>query len=376
MSGGLSAYEEQRAATIARNRDYLVKLGIDKPLIPTQPKTPVRKRQRQEALGGPDHVERRANPRRSAAAPAVRKRADEDDEYSPETSEGEEEEEEFSSSLKARKPTVRTKPQIESDAAALEGKACIITEKAKTGRSKCRRCLEMLEADAPRVGMESWMVGRQVMVWQHPACFASGLEVTVEASGRGKCKQTKATFSVGEHRISATAHTTTAHLKLEAAPALLRPVWDALPSHDGTKLLQEIKGWSNLSPNERRKFEADMAADTTHPASAAAEELGATALGSAGGPAKTGRKLSQKSAGSGSSATPAQPAEGRVSKAKGKVCWKFAGALCYGTLLPAKETALSCYARTHKGNIKTLAKGKPYWWLLEESGEDDGPATN
>ena len=39
MSGGLSAYEEQRAATIARNRDYLVKLGIDKPLIPTQPKT-------------------------------------------------------------------------------------------------------------------------------------------------------------------------------------------------------------------------------------------------------------------------------------------------------------------------------------------------
>ena len=58
------------------------------------------------------------------------------------------------------------------------------------------------------------------------------------------------------------------------------------------------------------------------------------------------------------------------------MCWKFAGALCYGTLLPAKETALSCYARTHKGNIKTLAKGKPYWWLLEESGEDDGPATN
>merc|ERR1719478_1985670 len=88
MTGGLSAYEEQRAATIARNRDYLVKLGIDKPLIPAQPKTPVRKRQRQEALGGPDHVERRANPRRSAAAPAIRKRADDDDKYSPETSGG------------------------------------------------------------------------------------------------------------------------------------------------------------------------------------------------------------------------------------------------------------------------------------------------
>ena len=60
-----------------------------------------------------------------------------------------------------------------------------------------------------------------------------------------------------------------------------------------------------------------------------------------------------------------QPPAGSISKAKGKVAWRFAGALCYGTLLPGSESATHCYARTHKGNTKTLAKGGKYWWMLE-----------
>ena len=39
-------------------------------------------------------------------------------------------------------------------------------------------------------------------------------------------------------------------------------------------------------------------------------------------------------------------------------------ALWLGTLLAARETATHCYARTHKGNVKTLAKGKPYWAVV------------
>ena len=35
-------------------------------------------------------------------------------------------------------------------------------------------------------------------------------------------------------------------------------------------------------------------------------------------------------------------------------------------MLPAKETAGVCFARTHKGNTKTLTKGGSYWWMLEE----------
>ena len=64
-------------------------------------------------------------------------------------------------------------------------------------------------------------------------------------------------------------------------------------------------------------------------------------------------------------ATPAQPAKGSVSRAKGKVCWRFAGHLCYGSLLPAQESKTHCYARTHKGNTKTLTKGGASWWMVE-----------
>lgn len=59
-----------------------------------------------------------------------------------------------------------------------------------------------------------------------------------------------------------------------------------------------------------------------------------------------------------------QPKLGQKSGGKGRVEWKFGGRLCYGTLLPSKETKTHCYARTHKGNVKTLAKGKGYWSIL------------
>ena len=61
----------------------------------------------------------------------------------------------------------------------------------------------------------------------------------------------------------------------------------------------------------------------------------------------------------------AQPAKGTVTRSKGKVCWRFAGHLCYGTLLPAQESKSHCYARTHKGNTKTLKKGGSSWWMMD-----------
>lgn len=59
-----------------------------------------------------------------------------------------------------------------------------------------------------------------------------------------------------------------------------------------------------------------------------------------------------------------QPVAGVKTGATGQVAWKFAGHVCYGILIPKSETATHCYAKTHKGNIKTLAKGLPSWWLL------------
>jgi len=47
---------------------------------------------------------------------------------------------------------------------------------------------------------------------------------------------------------------------------------------------------------------------------------------------------------------------------EGDVAWKWGNKTCYGTLLPKRETATHCYARTKNDNIKTLRKGKSYWW--------------
>ena len=61
-----------------------------------------------------------------------------------------------------------------------------------------------------------------------------------------------------------------------------------------------------------------------------------------------------------------QPELGVKTKTKGRAAWKFAGQLFYGELLSSQETLTHCYARTHKGKTKTLAKGKEYWHLVTQ----------
>jgi hypothetical protein len=71
-------------------------------------------------------------------------------------------------------------------------------------------------------------------------------------------EQTKVQFTAGEHRLSASAHTSTAHLKLAAAPSLLRPVYAALEPAD-RPALEAIEGFTQLDEKERRVFEEAMA---------------------------------------------------------------------------------------------------------------------
>ena len=77
------------------------------------------------------------------------------------------------------------------EAGATDGAGGVVVEAAKTGRSKCRCCMEPIAQGDMRVGMESWMVGRQVVVWQHPKCFLSQIGICQETSTARKCKQTK-----------------------------------------------------------------------------------------------------------------------------------------------------------------------------------------
>lgn len=215
-----------------------------------------------------------------------------------------------------------------------------------------------MASGALRVGMESWMVGRQCVVWQHPECFVRGLQVTLEVSGRTKCKQTKTVFVAGERRLSATAHKTTAHIKLSAAPALLRPVFDALSERSPPS--SSIEGFNQLSSDENLDFTDAMEKEIVDVNTSASAEF------ESAGTQSNAEHPGNKTAHDESTGKQKQPPKGKVSKATGKVCWLFAGKKCYGNLLPGQETVTTCYARTHKGNTKTLAKGGKYWWMHKE----------
>jgi hypothetical protein len=192
-----------------------------------------------------------------------------------------------------------------------------------------------------------------VMVWQHPRCFWQGLAFTPEPTGRGRCKATKAPFAAGELRLTAQAHTSTSHFNLSVAP---RAVLESVSAADSALVVSAIEGYELLGEEERAKL-----SDGPSPGRLPAVEPTPETEAVDGEPDSTrGKAIGANDP----AAELAQPKKGSISKAKGKVCWKFAGHLCYGTLLPAQETKTHCYARTHKGNTKTLAKGGSSWWML------------
>ena len=342
----LSAYERQRLKTMEANQAVLKSLGLDEPLVPKSNKRPTQPRKR-KVSNDPDYEPERRTRVSRGVRQVKEESSDEDDDFDTD---------DIPKPVRKPKTKTDTAPLAKDIGSANDG-SCITVEAAKTSRSKCRGCMEPIEASSLRCGMESWMVGRQVTVWQHPKCLLNGLSVTVEASGRTKCKQSKQAFEVGERRLSATAHTTTAHIKLSAAPALLRPVYAAVPANERPAPSQ-IAGFDQLDTDERAALEAALAA---------ADELVAVdepALVEAT-PTTTQALSTPSSGASGKDDDERQPIKGLVTKAKGKVAWRFGGAVCFGTLLPAQETKTTCYARTHKGNTKTLTKGGTYWWLLE-----------
>jgi hypothetical protein len=158
----------------------------------------------------------------------------------------------------------------------------------------------------------------------------------------------------GERRLSASAHTTTNNFKISVAASLLRPVFRALSDSAAVqrKAFDGIARLCELQPEERAVLAQAVAA-----AEAVASKVKDE-------PAESDTANGVKPEPS-SDASIKQPAAGHVSKAKGRVCWRFAGCLCYGTLLPAQESASTCYARTHKGNTKILTKGSASWWMLD-----------
>jgi len=253
-----SSYECEREKRIAANNAILKSLGLDdKPaLVDKRPKAvPAQKKRRYE--DDPEYVAEKRETRssHSGGQPAVKSRG----KYAEGSSDEDESE---GGDTVIRKPVKISQrspaPPPSAAGTALDGASevestCVVVEEAKTSRSKCRKCMEVIPAGALRVGMESWIMGRNSMTWQHPECFCSALEITMEVTGRSKCKQTKQKFEAGERRLSASAHTTTNNFKLCAAVPLLRPVFLALSGgvSGRSKAFDSIVRLSELRPSER-----------------------------------------------------------------------------------------------------------------------------
>lgn len=224
--------------------------------------------------------------------------------------------------------------------------AILTVEMAKTGRSKCRGCLEPIPQGCARVGQNAWIMGRNSVVWSHPKCCINRLIVAREPSGRSKCKVTGQTLQKGQPKIGFRAHTATAWVGIECAASVIAPVLLVMPEAD-RRATTDALGFCGGPPK------IDGFASLTAPE----QELVQSALSHLMATTESSSETARDKSGT----TPGTPP---TNKTSGRVAWKFGGATCFGDLIPNRETATHCYARTHKGNVKTLTKGKSYWWLL------------
>jgi hypothetical protein len=126
------------------------------------------------------------------------------------------------------------------------------------------------------------------------------------------------------------------------------------------KIPREIEGMEDIGEDQRASLTAALDRTDALVAESRHDNVPTTNTFVDGAAVVETMKTSKKE---GLGDTSDQPQAGTKSNAKGPVTWKFGAYLCHGTLLPSRETKTHCYARTHKGNIKTLKKGGAYWRL-------------
>lgn len=387
----MSEYEMLRQEKIQRNEQRLKELGLNEVSAMFQGEKRKRKTPREDKKKNPLPAADQASsssleaPRRSSRkrkvldykeTSAVVKNevtddsSDDDEDLSESEYEGDDSEEEEAAVV--REPRSKKSRTDDDEAAAAQDQDAmggLTLELAKTGRSTCRgRCGNKIEKAAPRVGMRAWIMGRQSVTWQCPTCFLQNLTCARDLTGRGRCKATNRSFEKKELKVGARSHTATSYYKLDAVVGILAKVIDWVPSgeRDNAKRLlrvENIDGHDRLSVEDTNilKSVLERAIENTPPSHSGTRNT-EKALEQTQHEKKVidTKKEKKKSTTKG---TP-QPKSGSVSRAKGKVTWKFGGHTCYGTLISNKESKTHCYARTHKGNVKTLAKGKDYWSIL------------
>jgi hypothetical protein len=414
---GLSAYEKLRLEKIKRNEDRLKELGLfqTKDALAASVKKKKTKTKSSTQIS-PELPQRRSSRKRKTIVDYSNEQVipmyeddeektekedsdsneesgsnndgEEEDDYEiSDDDENEDEEVEKERPKKRSRPTNPSKVPSSNETASSNSKNkntaintsfdCIIPkggltlEYAKTGRSSCRKCRNKIEKGKPRVGMEAWIVGRNCITWQCPQCLLKNLCCLYEKSngGKGKCKASHAPFAKGQLKVGIRCHTATSYYHIDVIAAVLANIVSLMRTEEGGEkfelTIDEIDGNERLSKEDRQKLETILETvfqnqdDPQQGTVVPAEETGNQKILAVKQEPKSEPKngVRKKS----SQSRDQQPKAGAKTGAKGKVGWKFGGRSCYGTLIPRMETKTHCYARTHKGNVKTLAKGKDYW---------------
>lgn len=380
-SAVLSDYEKLRLEKIQRNQKRLKELGLDQPLLPKARVVRKAKQSIQVAGRGQEATRRSTRKRRMLdySDDGPNEEDHEEDEenkdwnanddassvFSDSDNLSEDESEEVASLIsepvkKKARPAFKKEVDVQVDITG--GLTC---ELAKTGRSTCRKCGTKIEKGAPRVGMKAWIVGRQAITWQCPQCLLGNLTCSYDSSGRTKCKTTGKQISKGELKIGVRSHTATSFYKVEAIGGLLGVVlkWVAKAEQKEALELLEVDGMEGsdrLTQEDRDRIQSILSSLKSTKVSTDVEDGKDSTKNQR--PTVRGEKAKKNP----TTTKKEQPKLGSKTGAKGRVEWKFGAHICYGTLIPGKETKTHCFARTHKGNVKTLAKGKDYWSMIVE----------
>jgi len=167
-------------------------------------------------------------------------------------------------------------------------------------------------------------------------------------SGRGKCKITSSKFDSNEIKVTCSSHTATVNMCVTAAVKVLEDVLKEDPSYSISTLIATLDGISEEEESTiREAFQCPSKLQVAMVSPEDTEEDEEDKI-------KIKTNLTKQD----------QPVAGVKTGSKGQVAWKFGGNICYGILIPKSETETHCYAKTHKGNVKTLTKGLSSWWLL------------
>ena len=233
----------------------------------------------------------------------------------------------------------------------------ITVESAKTGRSRCRKCMVELEKGEVRVGMKAWIMGRNSVTWQHVECFLKNVKVGISPNGRSSCKFCSQPFCSGDLRFGLRSHTATSWVSADC----LKPVLEGVLTHQMKSKLSTIfdhmDGVHSLTKSQQERAQAVVEDCVT----SMTERKGAESP-------KPKEEVKSESPNRKDKTIPPnplelQPVQGKKTRATGRVAWTFGGHVCFGVLLAERESKTHCFAKTHKGNVKTLTKGKGYWWL-------------